>query len=169
MVRTANGSRMGRLGGLRILVVEDDLMLAEVTGALLAEAGCQVVGPVGRLEEGLLHARDDRLDGAVLDIDLHGEPSFAIAEVLRGRGVPFLFVTGHQDRGMVPLALRSAPRLDKPVPGERLMEAVVAAFAPDDRPEEHPQGAVLPSPPHGAGERSVCAGEGASRGTGIRR
>ncbi|MCA0304542.1 MAG: response regulator [Proteobacteria bacterium] len=169
MVSTVDRLRQGRLDGQRILVVEDNFMLAELTRDLLEESGCQVVGPVGHLEEGLAHARVAPLDGAILDINLHGELSFAIAEVLSRRGVPFLFVTGYQDLGMVPLALRAAPRLDKPVANERLIEAAVAAFGRVDGTREDPQDGVLPSPPHGAGERSVCAREGASRGTGIRR
>ena len=117
-----------RLAGLKILIVEDNFLLAEVTKGLLEETGCHVVGPVGRLDEGLARARRDALDGAILDINLHGELSFAIAEVLADRGVPFLFVTGYQDRSMVPPPLRSAPRLDKPVPDDRLIEAVAATF-----------------------------------------
>ena len=113
---------------MKILVVEDNVLLAEVTKGLLEETGCKVVGPVGRLDEGLERARGDVLDGAILDINLHGELSFAIAQVLADRGVPFLFVTGHQDRNMVPAPLRSALRLDKPVPDERLIEAVAATF-----------------------------------------
>lgn len=166
---TTNTSRHGPLDGLRILVVEDNFMLAELTKDLLEDNGGRVVGPVGRLEEGLVQARDATLDGAILDINLHGELSFAIAEVLSSRGVPFLFVTGYQDRSMVPVALRSARRLDKPVPDEHLIEAAVATFATADQSGEDPQGGVLPSRLHAAGERSVCAGEGASRGTGIRR
>ena len=54
--------------------------------------------------------------------------SFAIAEVLRARGVPFVFVTGYEDRSIVPMAYRSAPRLDKPVADEHLIGAMVAAF-----------------------------------------
>ncbi len=161
--------RQGRLDGLRVLVVEDNFLLAEVTKGLLEDTGCRVVGPVGRLAEGLAHARVEPLDGAILDINLHGELSFEIAEVLSRRGIPFLFVTGYQDRSMVPPGLRSAPRLDKPVPDERLVEAAEAAFGSADRAGEDPQDDVLPSHPHGAGERSVCAGEGAAGDAGIRR
>ena len=168
-VDTGNVYQRGRLDGLRVLVVEDNFMLAELTRDLLEDAGCQVVGPVGRLEEGLAHARTEPIDGAILDINLHGELSFAIAEVLARRGVPFLFVTGYQDRSMMPLGLRSALRLDKPVSNERLIEAAIATFGHSEQGAEDPQDGMLPSPPHAAGERSVCAGEGAARDTGIRR
>lgn len=119
-----------RLEGLRILIVEDNFLLAEVTKGLLEERGCQVVGPAGLLQDGLDLARAEPLDGAILDINLHGEFSFAIAEVLRSRGVPFMFVTGYQDRSIVPAVFRSAPRLDKPVPDDHLLEAAAAAFVP---------------------------------------
>lgn len=117
------------LEGLRILIVEDNFLLAEVTKDLLEESGCEVVGPAGCLEHGLALAREEVLDGAILDINLHGEFSFVIADVLRARGVPFMFVTGYGDRSIVPSALRSAPRLDKPVADHHLIETAASAFA----------------------------------------
>ena len=156
------------LEGLKVLVVEDNLLLAEVTKILLEETGCQVVGPAGWLQRGLELARAETLDGAVLDINLHGEMSFAIAEALSARGVPFVFVTGYEDRSIVPMAYRSAPRLDKPVADERLIEVIAAALAAK-RPSGDPQADVVSSAGHAAGERSLCAGKGAARGTRIRR
>ena len=156
------------LQGLRVLVVEDNLLLAEVTKLLLEESGCQVVGPAGWLERGLELAEHEPLDGALLDINLHGDMSFPIAEALSRRGVPFVFVTGYEDRSIVPLAYRSAPRLDKPVADEHLMEVMVAAFTAK-RPDSDPQADMVLSAKHAAGERSLRAGKGAARGTRIRR
>jgi CheY-like chemotaxis protein len=156
------------LEGLKILVVEDNLLLAEVTKILLEDSGCQVVGPAGWLQRGLELAQDETLDGAVLDINLHGEMSFPIAEALSARGVPFVFVTGYEDRSIVPLAYRSAPRLDKPVADERLIEVMGAAFAPR-RVNSDPQADMVLSPGNAAGERTLCAGKGAARGSRIRR
>jgi len=156
------------LEGLRVLVVEDNLLLAEVTKLLLEESGCRVVGPAGWLQRGLELAKHEPLDGALLDINLHGEMSFPIAEVLSARGVPFVFVTGYEDRSIVPLAYRSAPRLDKPVADERLMEVMVAAFT-TKRSDSDPQADMVLSAKHAAGERSLRAGKGAARGTRIRR
>jgi CheY-like chemotaxis protein len=156
------------LEGLKVLVVEDNLLLAEVTKILLEDSGCQVVGPAGWLERGLELAQDEPLDGAVLDINLHGEMSFAIAEVLSARGVPFVFVTGYEDRSIVPMAYRSAPRLDKPVADEHLIGAMVAAFTAK-RLGSDPQADMVLSAGHAAGERSLRAGKGAARGTRIRR
>ncbi len=156
------------LGGLKVLVVEDNLLLAEVTRLLLEDNGCAVVGPAGWLKRGLELAQGEQLDGAILDINLHGEMSFPIAEVLSARRVPFVFVTGYEDRSIVPMAFRSAPRLDKPVTDELLLEAIVAAFA-EKRVNGDPQADMLLSAEHAAGERSLRAGEGAARGTRIRR
>jgi DNA-binding response OmpR family regulator len=156
------------LEGLKVLVVEDNLLLAEVTKILLEESGCQVVGPAGWLQRGLEMARAEPLDGAVLDINLHGEMSFPIAEALSARGVPFIFVTGYEDRSIVPLAYRSAPRLDKPVADERLIEVIVAAFTAK-RLNSDPQADMVLSAGHAAGERTLCAGKGAARGSRIRR
>ena len=156
------------LEGLKVLVVEDNLLLAEVTKILLEDSGCQVVGPAGWLQHGLELARSEALDGAILDINLHGEMSFPVAEVLRARGVPFVFVTGYEDRSIVPMAYRSAPRLDKPVADERLLEVLVAAFAAK-RPDSDPQADMVSSAGHAAGERSLRADQGAARGTRIRR
>jgi CheY-like chemotaxis protein len=156
------------LEGLKVLVVEDNLLLAEVTKILLEEGGCQVVGPAGWLQRGLELARAEPLDGAVLDINLHGEMSFPIAEALSARGVPFIFVTGYEDRSIVPLAYRSAPRLDKPVADERLIEVMVAAFTAK-RLNSDPQADMVLSAGHAAGERTLCAGKGAARGSRIRR
>jgi CheY-like chemotaxis protein len=156
------------LEGLRVLVVEDNLLLAEVTKLLLEDSGCQVVGPAGWLQHGLELAEQEKLDGAILDINLHGEMSFPIAEVLRTRGVPFIFVTGYEDRSIVPMAYRSAPRLDKPVAEDRLTEVLVAAFTAK-HVNSDPQADMVLSAGHAAGERSLRAGEGAARGTRIRR
>jgi DNA-binding response OmpR family regulator len=102
------------LQGLRILVVEDLLLLADVISSGLASQGCEVVGPAARLERGLALARETALDCAVLDINLLGESSFPIAEVLARRGKPFVFVTGYGTDAALPPAFRQIPRLAKP-------------------------------------------------------
>src|SRR5258706_15733422 len=67
----------------RILVVEDTLLVAEAIGDMLTAHGCTVVGPVGRLGPALELARNEALDGALLDVNLAGEPCFAIAAALQ--------------------------------------------------------------------------------------
>jgi DNA-binding response OmpR family regulator len=101
------------LHGLRILVAEDALMIADLIAEGLQAEGCDVVGPVPRVEQGVALAATERLDGALLDIDLAGEPSYAIATALIERNVPFAFLTGYTEQA-VPPAFRDIPRLAKP-------------------------------------------------------
>ena len=69
---------------------------------LLESNGCTVVGPVGRIADGLRLAEQEALDGAILDVNLNGERCFPIAHALRQRGVPFVFLTGYDDAGHHP-------------------------------------------------------------------
>jgi len=115
--------------GLRILVVEDNFLAAEVVRDTLESFGCEVVGPVGRLDDGLRLACDERLDGAVLDVNLNGDRCFPIAQALLERGVPFLFLTGYDDAAVIPHALRPTPRLAKPILGQQLIDTLAAVMA----------------------------------------
>lgn len=115
--------------GLRILVVEDNFLAAEVVRDTLESYGCQVVGPVGHLDDGLRLACAERLDGAVLDINLNGDRCFPIARALLERGVPFMFLTGYDDAAIIPLELRPTPRLGKPILGQQLIDALAEVVA----------------------------------------
>lgn len=110
--------------GLRILIVEDNFLAAEVVRDMLEGKGCTVIGPVGRIDEGLQLAEQEALDGAVLDINLNGEWCFPIAQALRRRQVPFLFLTGYNDAAIIPVELRPVRQLGKPVFGRQLIEAL---------------------------------------------
>ncbi len=121
------------LTGLKILVVEDMLLVADVISDGLGSYGCEVVGPVGRFERALSLAREAPLDGAVLDINLAGVPSFPIAAALERRGIPFIFVTGYGgDSGdsAMPPEYRAVPRLAKPFHMSRLVELAAERFQP---------------------------------------
>ena len=117
------------LAGLRILVVEDNFLVAEDLRGLLAKRGCDVVGPAPRVEQGLNLVAAGGLDGAVLDINLGNEDCFAIAAALTERSVPFLFLTGYDDSNLVPAEYRQAPRLSKPVDEARLLSLAREIFA----------------------------------------
>ena len=90
---------MSEFAGRRILVVEDEALVAMMLEDMLAELGFEVVGPAMRLDEGLELARLNGLDAAVLDINLAGERSYPIADLLEERGVPHAFVTGYGHSG----------------------------------------------------------------------
>lgn len=116
------------LTGLRVLVVEDEPLLSMLVEDALTDLGCVVVGPFPRLEHALALARDggERLDLALLDVDLGGEWSFPLADLLVDRGVPVVFTTGHDD-GFFEERWRTAPILGKPFSDEDLKRVVLAA------------------------------------------
>ena len=104
------------LKGRRLLLVEDEYLIAAEQAQTLEELGIEVVGPVATVKEALAVAEDDsfRLDGAVLDINLHEGRVFPVADALRMRGVPFIFTTGY-DTSAIPDAYAKFPCLQKPV------------------------------------------------------
>ena len=99
--------------GLRVLVVEDEMMVSMLIEDMLSELGCHVVGPASRLEDALALAQDAEMDCAVLDVNLGGQPIFPLADLLRQRGLPFAFATGYGDAGVRDVD-RGAPVLQKP-------------------------------------------------------
>ena len=117
----------GDLKGLRVLVVEDEYFVALSIERALEAAGCQVVGPFGWLEDAAQAARAPDLDGAILDVHLHGELVSPIADRLVGAGVPVLFATA-ADASDLPPGLRKLPRLAKPLDPSHLLAAAAQAF-----------------------------------------
>jgi DNA-binding response OmpR family regulator len=120
------------LQGLRILVVEDMFLVAEVIEDELRERGCEVVGPAARLEQGLALAINTELDGALLDVNLAGELSFPIADELEKRSIPYAFLTGYGEGG-IPAGYHHAPRLVKPFLPQALVDLVGRRFARQPR------------------------------------
>jgi CheY-like chemotaxis protein len=78
----------------RILVVDDEPLVSMLVENWLVELGCEVVGPARSVEQGLDFVGSAELDGAILDVNLGGNNSYALAEALKRRGVPFAFATG---------------------------------------------------------------------------
>src|SRR5690606_28701228 len=98
------------LAGLRILIVEDELLVALELETMLGSLGCEVVGPAARLEKALNLAETEELDGAVLDVNLRGKPVYPVAAALGARGIPFIFSTGYSNSSTVPGAFRGNAR-----------------------------------------------------------
>jgi DNA-binding response OmpR family regulator len=98
----------------RILVVEDEYLLADALADALIDMGAQVVGPIGQLSQAMFLVETTPIDGAVLDINLHGEMVFPLAQVLATRGVPFVFATGY-GRENIPVQFAHVPVLAKPI------------------------------------------------------
>ena len=101
--------------GRHVLLVEDDFFIADDLTATLEAATARVVGPVATVAEALaLIARTERLDGAILDINLRGEMAYALVDTLRARGVSIVFVSGY-DRATIPERYANIPLCQKPV------------------------------------------------------
>ncbi len=113
----------------RILVVEDNYLIATMLADVLGAAGWTVIGPVGHLAEAVETAAHQDCDVAVLDINLAGKASYPVAEVLSKRKVPFLFLTGYSAAG-VATPFRGRPRLGKPFRTEELLGALTRLLAP---------------------------------------
>ncbi len=110
------------LDGRRVLVVEDEFFLAEDLRYELEDAGAVVVGPEPSVASGLARiGLEDRIDLAVLDVNLGGELVFPVAEALRNRCVPFLFVSGYESK-IVHDRYPDAIKCDKPVNMRKLFE-----------------------------------------------
>jgi DNA-binding response OmpR family regulator len=111
------------LAGISVLIVEDDYYLAADERAALEAAGARVIGPCGDAAEAAGLAASERVDCAILDVNLGEGPSFALARTLQQQGVPFVFVTGY-DQALIPSGLGVAQRLEKPIRDRDLVAAV---------------------------------------------
>ena len=85
------------LAGCRVLVVEDETLIAVEIEETLRELGCVVVGAVGKLDAALRLAAEEALDAAILDVAIRGGHVFPVAERLLARGVPFVLASGYGD------------------------------------------------------------------------
>jgi|SRR5271157_2711538 len=112
------------LQGLRILVVEDNALLAMTVDSILRSAGADVAGPVGTLSEAAQLASGETLSGAILDIKLNTEEVWPVARILVDRGVPFVFCSGHFDRDILPDEWSEYPILTKPTRARQIVEGV---------------------------------------------
>ncbi len=116
------------LDGLRVLVVEDEYMVADYISMLLEDFGCAVIGPVGTVEEALAAVKAGGLDVALLDANLSGDSSAPIAVALNAASVPFVVATGYGALDLPDEALNRAPRIGKPFSETELNATLVAAL-----------------------------------------
>lgn len=109
--------------GCRVLVVEDDMLIAVAIEEVLQALNCQVVGPVALLEKALKLAQGETFDVAILDVTIRGGKVYPVAELLLARGIPFVFASGYGDWAL-PEALRDQPRVMKPFTVTKLEEQI---------------------------------------------
>ncbi|MYZ48784.1 response regulator [Propylenella binzhouense] len=112
------------LAGLRIMIVEDEYFIADDLAAAVRRAGGTILGPVPSLSEARsLLSGSDPVDAAVLDLNLRDEMAYPIAELLRLRGIPFVFATGY-DLGSIPPEFQDVPHWEKPFDHRSLVHAL---------------------------------------------
>jgi two-component SAPR family response regulator len=109
--------------GHRVLIVDDNYLVATSMASVLQFAGAEITGMVPRLEQAMEVVRSDRdtFDVVVLDVDLDGTPSYPLAEMLDEYGIPYVFVTGYEE---LEPRFDDRPKCTKPVTAEALCAAV---------------------------------------------
>jgi DNA-binding response OmpR family regulator len=115
--------------GAKILIVEDNYLLAEVVCDFVSDCGMEPIGPATGLDRALVYARETPLDGAILDINLDGRLSFPICSVLRQRGIPFCFLTAYGDLSLVPQQFRAVPLVSKPFESDEMRTALATMLS----------------------------------------
>jgi two-component SAPR family response regulator len=102
------------LKGRRVLIVEDEYLLAIDLAEQFGEIGVEVIGPAGTLDDAITLLNNEEIDGAVLDINLRGEKVYPVADILKARAVPFVFTSGYAS-DLEPHAYAAIPHCIKPV------------------------------------------------------
>lgn len=110
-----------KLRGFRILVLEDNFLVAEAIRTALEDSGCVVIGPAPRVQVALMLLVQKKVDGALLDINLGGDYCFPVATALLERAIPFGFCSGYDNAAIVPASLRDVPFLPKPFEDRELI------------------------------------------------
>jgi CheY-like chemotaxis protein len=112
----------------RILVIEDEMLIGMLLEDMLVDLGYGVAGVVPKLNDALAAVQRESFDLAILDVHLHGENVFPVADVLMARGVPFVFATGYGERGL-PEVYRGRPVLQKPFAKDDLARVLKTLLA----------------------------------------
>jgi len=113
----------------KVLIIEDNYVVAAHLAAALEDDGFKVIGPVATAEGAVSRIDEEALDGALLDVRLREGSAVDVASALRGHGVPFVIVSGYS-RDMLPTELKDAPYVGKPMGSSELIQTVRDAFKP---------------------------------------
>jgi DNA-binding NtrC family response regulator len=117
------------LAGQRILLAEDEGLIALELERMLAEFGCDVVGPLASVDEVLASAQRGGLDGAMLDVNLRGHRIFEILPALQKLGLRLIITSGYDDDTLFPAPFRAMPRIAKPFDQSELRRICEKVFA----------------------------------------
>jgi len=120
-----------RLSGRKVLVVEDEMIVAWLLEDMLVDLGCTIVGPATSVNQALAMIDAEAFDAAVLDVNLDGQMSYPVADALTARGMPFVFSTGY-DKDTLRDGYRTFPVLQKPFHRSELGDALAKLLTPTE-------------------------------------
>ena len=149
-------ARPPELRGLRILLVEDEFLVALELESMLQELGGEVIGPLGSLDQAVAVAREEALDVAVLDVNVGGRLVTPVADALAARTIPFVFCTGY-DAASLPGRHAAAPTLMKPCQAHELKNVLLSALGRREGPA-HAAGAPERTGRKARGSPTIAAG-----------
>jgi CheY-like chemotaxis protein len=115
------------MSGRRVLVVEDESLVAMLLETMLEDMGCVPVGPAATIDEALKLVDSEMFDAALLDVNVAGQPVFPVARALEARGIPLVFSTGYGEGGL-PEAWRGRPTVQKPFTEAVIRDALMSAL-----------------------------------------
>lgn len=124
----------GGLRGRRVMVLEDDVLIAMDMEDFLLGEGCQVVGPISNVEAALETVETGELDGAVVDLNLRGELSVPVIEALKSRGLPVIVCSGYAELTGVQDMLKDVPMVPKPCDFQALSRLLAEKFKTTSAP-----------------------------------
>ena len=117
---------MSALAGKRILVVEDEALIAVMVESMLVDLGASVIGPAGTIADAVALASNETIDAALLDVNIRAERVDPVADILIARGVPIVFATGYAEHGLP--GITSVSILQKPYTQETLARTLAWAL-----------------------------------------
>ena len=118
--------------GISVLLVEDEYLIALDADQILRSFGVANVEIAAGWTQAAQQAKEGAFDLAVLDVNLNGRLSYDIAEILKERGIPFVFASGYELQGQVPAGLKGVACVTKPYTTERLRDAAATALTARD-------------------------------------
>jgi two-component SAPR family response regulator len=124
-------ARVTQIGGLRVLVVEDEMLVSLLIEDMLTDHGCCIVGPFDRVGLALEAVGKEQIDCAVLDVNVAGDKIYPVAEALTERQIPFIFLSGY-GQNAVPAGRTEWQVCTKPFTSDQLLSALCRRLERDN-------------------------------------